>query len=79
MLFYIDPGTGSMLFSIIIGLVTMLYFVGKAAIIKLKFVLSGGKAVANGNRYPFVIYSEGERYWNVFKPVVEEFEKERFL
>ena len=75
MVFYIDPGTGSMLFSIVIGLVTMLYFVGKAALLKLKFVLSGGKAVANGDRYPFVIYSEGERYWNVFKPVVEEFEK----
>ncbi|MDT4762165.1 CDP-glycerol glycerophosphotransferase family protein [Sphaerochaeta sp. PS] len=75
MLFYIDPGTGSMLFSIVIGLVTMLYFVAKAAIIKLKFVLSGGKAVANGNRYPFVIYSEGERYWNVFKPIAEEFER----
>ncbi|MBI9094572.1 MAG: CDP-glycerol glycerophosphotransferase family protein [Sphaerochaeta sp.] len=75
MVFYIDPGTGSMLFSIVIGLVTMLYFVGKAAFLKLKFVLSGGKAVANGDRYPFVIYSEGDRYWNVFKPIVEEFEK----
>ena len=75
MVFYIDPGTGSMLFSIIIGLVTMLYFVSKAAVIKLKFFLSGGKAVANGDRFPFVIYSEGERYWNVFKPIVEEFEK----
>lgn len=71
---YIDPGTGSMLFSIVIGLITMLYFVGKAAFIKLKFVLSGGKAVANQNRYPFVIYSEGERYWGVFKPILEEFE-----
>lgn len=74
-LFYIDPGTGSMLFSIVIGLVTMLYFVGKAAFLKLKLVLSGGKAVTNGDRYPFVIYSEGDRYWNVFKPIVEEFEK----
>jgi len=26
---YIDPGTGSMLFSVVIGLMTMLYFVGK--------------------------------------------------
>jgi hypothetical protein len=77
LLFYIDPGTGSMLFSILIGLVTMLYFMGKAAFIKLKFVLSGGKAVSNKDRYPFVIYSEGDRYWNVFKPVVEEFEKRK--
>ena len=72
---YIDPGTGSMLFSIVITLVTMLYFVGKKAIIKLKFVLSGGKAVAGSKtRYPFVIYSESARYWTVFKPIVDEFE-----
>ena len=72
---YIDPGTGSMLFSIVIGLVTALYFLGKAAIIKLKFVFSGGKATHAKNRYPLVIYSEGKRYWNVFKPVLEALEK----
>ncbi|AEV29369.1 glycosyl/glycerophosphate transferase, teichoic acid biosynthesis [Sphaerochaeta pleomorpha str. Grapes] len=76
LLLYIDPGTGSMLFSIIIGLVTMLYFVAKAALIKVKFFLTGGKAVAsNKNRYPFVIYSESERYWSVFKPILDAFEK----
>ena len=73
---YIDPGTGSMLFSIVITLVTMLYFVGKAAIIKLKFVLSGGKAVAGSKgKHPFVIYAESARYWTVFKPIVDDFEK----
>lgn len=73
---YIDPGTGSMLFSIVITLVTMLYFVGKAAIIKLKFVLSGGKATAGSKgEHPFVIYAESARYWTVFKPIVDEFEK----
>jgi len=72
---YIDPGTGSMLFSIVITLVTMLYFVGKAAIIKLKFVLSGGKANAGSKgKHPFVIYAESARYWTVFKPIVDEFE-----
>ena len=75
MVFYIDPGTGSMLFSIVIGLVTMLYFVGKAAFIKLKFVLSGGKAVAGSKgKHPFVIYAESARYWSVFKPIIDEFE-----
>jgi len=72
---YIDPGTGSMLFSIVIGLVTALYFLGKAAIIKLKFVVSGGKATVSKNHYSLVIYSEGKRYWNVFKPVLEALEK----
>ena len=75
---YIDPGTGSMLFSIVIGLVTALYFLGKAAIIKLKFVFSGGKATHSKNHYPLVIYSEGTRYWNVFKPVLEALEKRNF-
>ncbi|MGE4455087.1 MAG: CDP-glycerol glycerophosphotransferase family protein, partial [Sphaerochaeta sp.] len=73
-LLYIDPGTGSMLFSIVIGLVTMLYFLGKAAIIKLKFVFSGGKATGSKLRYPLVIYSEGKRYWTVFKPILDALE-----
>jgi hypothetical protein len=72
---YIDPGTGSMLFSIVIGLVTMLYFLGKAAVIKLKFVLSGGKAINSKHRYPLVIYSEGKRYYTVFKPILVALER----
>jgi hypothetical protein len=76
LLFYIDPGTGSMLFSIVIGLVTMLYFVAKAVIIKVKFFFSGGKGVtAVKKRYSLVIYCESEWYWSVFKPIVEELEK----
>lgn len=71
---YIDPGTGSMLFSVVIGLMTMLYFVGKAVLIRLKFVFSGGRAVISKNRVPLVIYSEGKRYWNVFKPILEALE-----
>lgn len=72
---YIDPGTGSMLFSIVIGLVTMLYFLGKAAVIKLKFFLSGGKVTNTKHRYPLVIYSEGKRYYTVFKPVLTALER----
>ena len=78
MILYIDPGTGSMLFSIVIGLATALYFVGKAAIIKLKVFFTGGKAIASKNHVPLVIYSEGTRYWNVFKPVLDELEKRSF-
>ena len=78
MIFYIDPGTGSMLFSIVIGLATALYFVGKTAVIKLKVFFTGGKAIASKNHVPLVIYSEGTRYWNVFKPVLDELEKRSF-
>jgi hypothetical protein len=73
---YIDPGTGSALFSILIGAAATFYFLSRALIIKLKVVFSGGKAAAaSGTAQPFVIYSEGKQYWNVFKPVLDEFEK----
>ncbi|AEF84626.1 CDP-Glycerol:Poly(glycerophosphate) glycerophosphotransferase family [Treponema primitia ZAS-2] len=71
---YIDPGTGSMLFSILIGAAATLYFLLRAVIIKVKVFFSGGRAAVSNTLYPYVIYSEGKQYWNVFKPVVEEFE-----
>jgi hypothetical protein len=75
---YIDPGTGSALFSILIGATATIYFLVRALIIKLKVVLSGGKAAnAVSVEYPYVIYCEGNQYWSVFKPVLDEFEKRK--
>ncbi len=71
---YIDPGTGSMLFSIIIGATAAVFFVMRALVIRLKLFFSGGKkkrAVKN----TFVIYAEDKRYWLLFKPILEEFER----
>lgn len=73
---YIDPGTGSMLFSLLMALATTAVFVGRKLFIKLKFILSGGKAKkADIKRIPFVIYSDHKRYWNVFKPICDEAER----
>ena len=44
MFLYIDPGTGSMLFSILIGGISTLVFIGRKIFLKLKFVLSGGQS-----------------------------------
>ena len=75
---YIDPGTGSMLFSILIGAFATLYFLFKAFWIKLKIFITGGKAQKNDKAYKkYVIYSEDKRYWNVFKPVLDEFENRK--
>jgi len=75
---YIDPGTGSALFSILIGAAATIYFLGRALIIKLKVFFSGGKAAnAATSEHPFVIYNEGKQYWNVFKPVLDEFENHK--
>jgi len=73
-LLYIDPGTGSMLFSILIGAAATLYFVFRAVIIKLRVVLSGDRPAVSSVSCPYVIYNEGKQYWNVFKPVLDEFE-----
>ena len=77
-LLYIDPGTGSALFSILIGAAATIYFLGRALIIKLKVFFSGGKAVnATSLEHPFVIYNEGKQYSDVFKPILDEFESQK--
>ncbi|MDE6244631.1 MAG: CDP-glycerol glycerophosphotransferase family protein [Treponemataceae bacterium] len=78
-LLYIDPGTGSMLFSVLIGATATLYFLARAVILKLKFILGGKKGASqvDASYRPYVIYSEGGQYWNVFKPVVDEFERRK--
>jgi CDP-glycerol glycerophosphotransferase (TagB/SpsB family) len=71
---YIDPGTGSALFSIAIGIGAGVYFLVKGVFLKLKIVLLRQKKV-HQSKYKYVIYAEDKRYWTLFKPVVEEFEK----
>ena len=72
---YIDPGTGSMLFSVLISLFALAYFAFRGVLIKLRLLFAGKKGAAKGKRIPYVIYNEGKQYWNTFKPVLEEFEK----
>ena len=75
MKFYIDPGTGSMLFTILIGILGALRYVFKSWFVKLRFFLSGGrKTKDDGDKLPLVIFSEGKQYWNIFNPVCRELE-----
>ena len=77
-LLYIDPGTGSALFSILIGVTAALYFLFHALVIKIKTGFSFGKVSKNaGYGCKYAIYCEGRQYWNVFKPVVEIFEQNK--
>jgi len=67
-----------MLFSILIAAVATISFGARALWIKLRVVLSGKKNEAvktDTQANPYVIYNEGNQYWNVFKPVCDEFEK----
>lgn len=77
-LLYIDPGTGSMLFSLAIGICTAAVFAFRVVIVKLRLLLSGGKAdKVSQNKIPYLIFSDHKRYWNVFKPICDEFEKRK--
>ena len=76
MRFYIDPGTGSMLFTILVGVLGAGIYALRNVFMKIRFALSGGgKEKANLDRIPIAIFTDGKQYWNVFKPICQEFEK----
>jgi len=74
---YIDPGTGSMLFAELIGIIGALRYLIKLAIAKFKYRTSGKKDISL-ETIPFVIYSDDKRYWTVFEPVVKELDRRGF-
>ncbi|MBQ1880962.1 MAG: hypothetical protein II156_04955, partial [Lachnospiraceae bacterium] len=75
-LLYIDPGTGSMLFGILIGIIGALTYLIRTWIVKVRFVLTGGKSTGmNIDKLPIVIFSDDKRYWPVFEPVCRELDK----
>ena len=70
---YIDPGTGSLLFSALLGLIGTGFFLAKSLYIKMKnYSFSSTKAQkTTSKKARIIIYSEGKQYFNVFKPIVE--------
>ena len=75
MLLYIDPGTGSMLFTIIIGVLGAAFYSLRMLWIKLRFKLGGGKVEATSKSLPFVIFADDKRYWSIFEPICRELDK----
>lgn len=72
-IFYIDPGTGSMLISALIALVSVGFFMIKGFIYeKLNVGDNKGANIDLSKNYGLVFYSEGKQYWSTFKPLVEE-------
>ena len=75
---YLDPGTGSMLLSVLVGLVSSAYFLLRRlpAIMRAFFFrLAGKKDDLKGNG--IVFYSEGRAYWSTFRPVLLALVKRR--
>ena len=73
---YIDPGTGSMLFTIVISAISAVVYLVRILIIKAKN-MAGIKSQneRNAKRIPIVMFSDNKRYWSTFRPICEELEK----
>ena len=68
---YIDPGTGSLLASTLIGIAMTLVYTFKGWFYRLRYVLSGsGKANPYDYSGKLVFFSEGRGYWRVYEPVI---------
>ena len=68
---YIDPGTGSMLFTVLVGIIGAAIYSIKLFAIKMRVRLVG-KGKADTDRVPFAIFSDNKRYWTIFEPVCRE-------
>jgi len=75
-LLYIDPGTGSLLFSVFIGLIAASYFFFRTLLIKLKSLFFIKNKITN-KKHTFTIYNEALHYWPIFQPVLQEFENRK--
>ncbi len=73
---YIDPGTGSMLFTILIGVLSAGYYFLRNLFMKMKFAFSGGKVKEQDESHiPYAIFTDSKRYLTIFKPICDEMEK----
>jgi hypothetical protein len=73
---YLDPGTGSMLFSGLVALFASLYFVARVGLLRLGDFLRGHRRVRHrcDHTRDIVFYSEGRQYWHCFKPILAALE-----
>ena len=72
---YLDPGSGSMLISALVALVTIVIYMAKSFVYDKVKVFGKKSDLPDLHReYNVVVYSEGGQYWNVFLPILQELE-----
>lgn len=72
---YLDPGTGSMLLSVCIGLLSAGYFMlMKLPSLGRSLLFKASRRTAQERKH-IVIYGESANYWGTFRPLLEEFAK----
>lgn len=73
---YLDPGTGSMLLSVFVGLISGVYFVIRklpSTLRSIFFRLTGRTDALKHNTLTF--YAESAAYWTTFRPILVALEK----
>ena len=76
MYFYIDPGTGSMLFAVLIGAAGAAVYALRGLWLRLKGLFAGGRETRGQKAAaPFVFFTDSGRYGTIFKPLCDEMEK----
>ena len=68
---YIDPGTGSMLFTLLIGVLGAAFYSVRLFAIKARVKLAWRGKTDKACR-PLVVFSDSRRYWTVFEPVIRQ-------
>jgi hypothetical protein len=74
-LLYLDPATGSLLFSLVLGTAAAAFFVLKGLLHKGKsrlYKILGKHADASDSEHSLVLYSEGRQYLGTFRPILQE-------
>ena len=61
MLLYIDPGTGSMLFTVLIGVLGALLYLLQNVFIKLRFIISGGNTRDSTEKETYTFFTDSKR------------------
>ena len=65
-----------MLFTVLIGVIGALIYALRNAAVKTRFWVSGGKRrKSEKDSWPYVIFTDSKRYWNLFRPICNELEK----
>ena len=75
MRFYIDPGTGSMLFTILIAVLGSLVYLLRNLKLKIGSLIRRDRKAEHAQATPLVIFSDHKRYWTTFAPICDELEK----
>lgn len=70
---YLDPGTGSLLFAAISGLVASAYFALKGLMYRLSSLIGlvNKTSARHRQKYGIVLYSEGGQYSSTFVPLIQ--------